>query len=189
MASELKLKQLQIEVRPGITLIAEVSTLDDVKAVLAAVQKAGLLDPSSLQAKTRERRQDDDSEQGETPERRVEIRAGLDKGTLATRQILGFKDGVPQLLRPNTFSTVSDAALVLMFAIESGLRQSSIPFEEFKAVFEEQNIKSGSSLSMLLNNLKNAGYLDKKSYLDTRKLRLAAKGERKAIEVLKDYGN
>lgn len=43
---------------------------------------------------------------------------------------------------------------------------------------------TGASLSMLTNNLKNAGYVDKK-YAADRTGRLMAKGENKASEVLK----
>jgi len=38
---------------------------------------------------------------------------------------------------------------------------------------------------MILNNLKNAGYVDKKAYEENRILLLTAKGERKGIEVVK----
>jgi Mn-dependent DtxR family transcriptional regulator len=38
---------------------------------------------------------------------------------------------------------------------------------------------------MLLSNLKNSNYIDKKAYSTDRTLTLTAKGEKKAIEVLK----
>jgi hypothetical protein len=98
---------------------------------------------------------------------------------------LAFKDDVPQLLRPSAFNKAMEAALVLLHAVETGLRNSTIEYESFKALYEDQNIKSGTPLSMLITNLRNLGYLDKKEYRDSRKLRLTPKGDKKAIEILK----
>lgn len=89
-------------------------------------------------------------------------------------------------MKPTLFNAVSDAALVLLFSVEAGLKRSSIEYEAFKGLYESQNIKSGSSLPMLLNNLKNANYIDKKTYDSDRTVRLTAKGEKRAINVLKE---
>jgi hypothetical protein len=78
-----------------------------------------------------------------------------------------------------------EAPLVLLHAVETGLRNSAIEYDSFKALYEDQNIKSGTPLSMLMTNLRNAGYLDKKEYREHRKLRLTPQGDKKAIEILK----
>ena len=50
---------------------------------------------------------------------------------------------------------------------------------------EAQNIKSGSPLAMLITNLKNSSYIDKKVYTEDKCLRLTAKGEKQAIDAIK----
>jgi hypothetical protein len=92
---------------------------------------------------------------------------------------------VPQLLRPSTFPSVSDATLALIYALEVGVRNTNIAYEDFKAVFDAQNIKTGTPLPMLLSNLKNSGYVDRAAYGSNRTVRLTAKGEKKAEEVLR----
>lgn len=192
MASNFKLKELRIIVKPGVTLIADVDTVEDVHALLENLSQNGLYDTKAIESgggDVEQRTEQSDARvDNETPESRIELRAELTRGYLRQKNVLAFKDGVPQLLRPTTFPAVTDAALVLIFAVEAGLKKSSISFDDFKALYEEQNIKSGSSLAMLLNNLKNAGYLDKKAYLSDRTIRLAAKGEKRAAEILKSQG-
>ena len=89
----------------------------------------------------------------ESPIARIETRASLASGKLASAKVLAFKDGNPQLLRPGAFASVSDATLSLLYAVEIGLKKPSIPYDDFKDLYDAQNIKSGSALAMLLTNL------------------------------------
>jgi hypothetical protein len=184
MNPHIKYKELQIKIAEGITLIAEVTNKEDVKAViedladLAMPLKKNLFDSGHANDET-----PDDG-----PERNLELRAGLSAGSLKLRNILAFKDGNPQLLRPSVFNSISDATLTLIFAVEAGLKTSTISLDDFKVLYDAQNIKSGSQLSMLLNNLKNSGYIDKGQYNNDRTIRLTAKGEKKATEVLSKIG-
>jgi hypothetical protein len=185
---DIKYKELQLKLAEGITLTVNVTSKDDIKAVLDDLAEFEL----SFQPNLRDKAQDlgnldPDTAEG-SPEKNLEVRAGLGAGNLRLRNILAFKDGIPQLLRPGSFSSISDATLTLIFAVEAGLKKSSIGFDDFKVLYDAQNIKSGSQLSMLLNNLKNSGYIDKGQYNNDRTIRLTAKGEKKATEVLSSIG-
>ncbi|SRR5258706_4302249 len=182
-----KIREVHIELENGIRVIAEVDSVNDIKGLFDELAKAKLLatQNTGIGVKATEQREKPDVRAEASPEARMETRANLAPGTLKKAKIIGFKDDIPQLMRPAALPSVSDASLVLIFAIESGLGQNSVEFEAFKGLYEAQNIKSGSSLSMLLNNLKNSGYIDSKLYNTERKVRLAAKGETKAVEVLK----
>lgn len=179
-----KLKEVQVTLASGGVVTADIESIEDLKKLLKDLEHLGVEPP-----KEREPRESDSgaggAESADTPEALVETRASLTKGTLRAKQVLAFKDGVPQLLRPNAFTSVSDASLALLFAVEAGLKKNSLEFDAFKGLYESQNIKSGSPVSMLLTNLRNAKYLDSKLYAADRKVRLTAKGETKAIEVLK----
>lgn len=180
-----KLKEVQVTLPNGVLITAEISTIEDVKELLKALEQLnlGLLDRTLDEAhKHTEKTTHSDSD---IPEVRVETRADLTIGSLRAKNVLAFKDSVPQLLRPNAFSSATDASLALLFSVEAGLKKSKLEFDAFRGLYESQNIKSGSPVSMLLTNLRNAQYLDSKLYSSERKLRLTAKGETKAIEVLK----
>jgi|GEM_PF-5605958 len=181
-----KLKEVEINISAGTVLTAEVDTVADLKQLLDDLEGLGLGNIALHQkekakdTETRARDVDNDS-----PESRIETRASLVPGSLRAKNVMAFKDGVPQLLRPSTFSSVADATVALLLAVETGLKKNSLEFDAFKALYESQNIKSGSPVSMLVTNLKNAQYVDTKLYSSERKLRLTAKGETKAVEVLK----
>jgi hypothetical protein len=180
-----KLSEVRVTLPNGTVVTAEVSNIDDIKELLSNLGQFGL-SPTHLKTNdllekpTKVEDSDIDS-----PEARVETRADLAGGSLRAKSVLAFKDGVPQLLRPNAFGSVADASVALLFAVEVGLKKNSLEFDAFKGLYESQNIKSGSPVSMLLTNLRNAKYLDSKLYSAERKVRLTAKGEAKAIEVLK----
>ncbi|MCG3114103.1 MAG: hypothetical protein LLH30_00305 [Candidatus Manganitrophus sp. SA1] len=177
-----KIREVHIEVQPGVTLVADVSSVEDLKSLLQDLAAEKLLTLSSWPTKKSEKQ--GEQLNGDDPSMRIEQRADLSAGALKKSNILAFKDNVPQLLKPNSFN-ISDATLVLLFCVEVGLKNSTVDFELFKGLYEDQNLKSGSPLTMLLTNLRNSGYLDKKMYAKDRNLRLTAKGEKKAIEVLK----
>lgn len=186
MSDKYILKEVHIEVQPGVKLVAEVSTLEALQNLLSELKTKNL----STIIKKDYKQEKEESKKGseipsDTPAGRVEINAGLAEGSLLKFNILAFKDNVPQLLRTNIFKNVMDAALVLLHAVETGLRNPTLEYDSFKALYEGQNIKSGTPLSMLMTNLRNSGYLDKKEYRDSRKLRLTPKGDKKAIEILK----
>lgn len=180
-----KLKKVQVTLSSGSVVTADIESIEDLKKLLKDLEHLGVEPVEPHQRKRQVDRDATETTSDETPEAHVEIRASLSKGSLRAKQILAFKGGVPQLLRPNAFDSVSDASVVLLFAVEAGLKKNSLEFDAFKGLYESQNIKSGSPVSMLLTNLRNAKYLDSKLYASERKVRLTAKGETKAIEVLK----
>ncbi|RJP28012.1 MAG: hypothetical protein C4533_05915 [Candidatus Omnitrophota bacterium] len=102
---------------------------------------------------------------------------------LRQSKIFSIKEDAVQLLKPNQFKTATEALCVLIFILESGLGKRDIPYEAFRNIFESQNIKSGSPLVMLMNNLKNAKYIDSKKY-DAKTISLTPKGQENAIGVL-----
>jgi hypothetical protein len=184
MSHNIKYKELQLKIAEGITLIVDVTSKDDIKAVLDDLAEFDISTRQKLGSKVRALSHSDSDMVEDSPEKHLEVRAGLGVGNLRVRNILAFKDEVPQLLRPGSFNSISDAMLTLIFAVEAGLKKSAISFDDFKTLYDAQNIKSGSQLSMLLNNLKNSGYIDKGQYNNNRTIRLTAKGEKKAAEVL-----
>ncbi len=185
MAASYKIREVQIDVKPGIRLLAEVESIDELKKLVSELAKAELLEVRAEPDGHKKTAVHKEPEVGDdAPAGRVELRAGLTQGSLKGKSVLAFKDGVPQLLRPNSFGNVTEATLALLFAIEVGMKRNPVEYDGFKAIYDDQNIKSGSPLPMLISNLKNAGYVDKGLYTGSRGLRLTAKGEKKAIEVL-----
>lgn len=185
MSSSYKIKEIHVELRPGVVLVADIDSVDAINKLLKDLQDTKLIALAHT-APEKKLGSKGSTPPADDPASRLELRANLPTGSLVSGNILGFKDNIPQLLRPNVFSAVIDAALVLLYAVEGGLQNTSIDYESFKGLYDSQNIKSGSPLTMLLTNLRNAGYLDKKAYTSDRTLRLTAKGEKKAGEVLKD---
>jgi hypothetical protein len=180
-----KITEVRVEVRPGVTLIAEVSSAEDLRELLEDLRKEGVWKVAATATKVAaESAAASESSLDETPEDRIETRASLTPGRLAAAKVIAFKDDTPQLLRPTVFASVFDAALSLIYAVEIGLKKSSIPYDDFKDLYDAQNIKSGTPLPMLLTNLRNAGYIDKKAYGADRTVRLTAKGATKAEEVI-----
>lgn len=187
MSAKYTLKEVHVEVNPGVTVIANVSSMDDIVSLLDDLKVWNLAPNVENKRPTGEqdRKGKQDSHLDDSPAARIETNAGMDKGSLAAKNILAFKDGIPQFLRPGAFGNVTDAALVLLHAIETGLKNQSIEYETFKGLYDSQNLKSGTPLSMLMTNLRNAGYLDKTTYSKDRRLRLTAKGDKRAVEIMK----
>jgi len=183
-----KISKVRVKVKPGVTLTADVSSAADVKQLLKDLEEEGFASPIETPrrkgiavAKAEPQHPGDES-----PLARIETRAALAPSKLVSAKILAFKDSNPQLLRPSDFESVSDATLSLLYAVEIGAKRPSIPFDDFRDLYDAQNIKSGSPLPVLLTNLRNAGYIDKKAYATDRTIRLTAKGETKAAEVFRD---
>jgi hypothetical protein len=185
MSNNYKIRELRVELRPGVVLVIDVDSIEAVNKILKDLRATKLFALEGAPGKEIK----DTKLPTEDPTSRLELRANLPGGSLSAKNILAFKDNVPQLLRPNLFKTVSDAALVLLYAVEGGLRQASIDYESFRGLYDSQNIKSGSPLAMLITNLRNANYIDRKAYLADRTLRLTAKGDRKAREVLNELAS
>jgi hypothetical protein len=186
MSDKYILKEVHIELQPGVKLVAEISSLEALQSLLTELKSKNL--SAVLKKEFKQEKEEGKKETDtlpDTPAARVEVNAELAKGSLLKSNVLAFKDGVPQLLRPGVFKTVVEASLILLHAVETGLRTSALEYDNFKALYEAQNIKSGTPLAMLMTNLRNSGYLDKKEYHQSRKLRLTPKGDRKAIEILK----
>lgn len=184
MTDNYTIREVQIELCPGVILISDVQSLSAVRKLLDDTKKEGLLD-KILEKNKEIKTEHDKGASTDDPVSKIELKAGITSGEIATANIIAFKDNVPQLMKPNSFTNPSDAVLFLLFAIETGLGRSKVDYDSFKGLYEDQNIKSGSPLTVMFTNLRNGGYLDKKEYLAGRSLRLTAKGEKKAIEVLK----
>lgn len=185
MPDSFKFREVQIQIQPGVTLVVDVGNSTELKALLQHLRDEGLA-PSATNTVSKETATPVDvPSASDDPSAIVEIRSELPSGSLAKKKVLAFKNGVPQLIRTGIFANVTDAVLVLLYAVEVGLRSGSIAYDNFKPLYESQGLKSGTSLPMLLNNLKNAGYIGKKQYDTSRTLTLSPKGSQKAEEVLK----
>ena len=53
------------------------------------------------------------------------------------------------------------------------------------SIAQRWTMKSGTPLAMLMTNLRNSGYLGKNIYKSDRRLRLTAKGDKRAREILR----
>jgi hypothetical protein len=188
MGDTFRIREVKIEMAGGVTITADVASLEEVKQLVEEAQALGL-EPVKVRDRQNggsDRRPPPEEHLPETddPLGRVALKADLDVSVLKKSNVLGFKDGTPQLMRPNVFN-LTDQMLVLLFALETGLKQPRSDFETFKGLYESHNIKSGSPFSMRVNDLKVQGHLDKKTYDNGRILSLTAKGEQKAIEALR----
>jgi hypothetical protein len=184
-----KIREVEVHLKPSVTLKVEIASLAALKKLLDDLDGHGFVTQQERHSSKHDTPPDPKRETrldaGADPVSKLETTAELPEGTLTKFKIVGFKDEIPQLLRPTVFSNVTDAVLVLLFAVEVGLQRKKIDYEGFKGLFDSQSIKSGSPLSMLVNNLKNSNYIDKKTYDAERNLSLSSKGQTKAIEVLK----
>jgi hypothetical protein len=187
MSEKYTLRQVQIEVSPGVILVSDVTSMEGIEQLLTDLKSHNLIIAKQKRDEDEGGRLEKDTplQIDDTPSDRIERNADLQKGCLSKQYILAFKDGIPQLLRTSIFDGPTDAALVLVHAVETGLKTSSMAYEAFKGLYEAQNLKSGTPLSMLMTNLRNSGYIDKSTYKDGRKLRLTPKGEKQAISILK----
>ena len=181
MADNYTFKEVQVTLQPGVILVVQVENISALKKLLKDLQTAEIFSEQKF-VEVNPISEKQNSE--DTPEHRVEIKAELPSGKIAKSNILAFKDNVPELPKASALS-VTDAVLILLLALETGLRKSKIEYEAFKALYDAQNIKSGSPLAMLITNLKNSSYIDKKVYTEEKCLRLTAKGEKQAIDALK----
>lgn len=180
-----KITGVTVEVKPGVVLTAEVSSPAELKQLLDDLHEEGFSSAAPAAKKQQAASPHIQAPVEESSIVLIETRASLASGSLAAAKVLAFKNEAPQLLRPGAFTSVSDATLSLLYAVEIGLKKPSIPFDDFKDLYDAQNIKSGTALPMLLTNLRNAGYIDKKTYAADRTVRLTAKGATKAEEVIK----
>lgn len=104
---------------------------------------------------------------------------------LRAMKIFSIKDQNVQLLKPNQFK-VMDAICVLLFILEVGIGKRDIEYDAFRDIFESQNIKSGSPLTMLMTNMKVAKYIDAKKY-SSKIVSLTPKGQEQAIAILNKF--
>jgi len=182
------LKMAEVRLSTGVTIVAEVASLEAIKQLVKDVEASRIGQLAHEPAEPRRAPATSTQSATEDPLGRMEVRAGLKLGSLGKAKVLAIKEGVPQLLHPSKFK-ITDALLVLMFAVETGLSHNPTAYDTFSAIYEAQNLKSGSPLSMLITNLRNQGYLDKRAYADGRSLRLTGKGEQKAFEVLRQLAD
>jgi hypothetical protein len=189
MSAKYEIKEVRVTLKTGVEVYAQVDSVEAIKQFLQDLAKSDLNILDGARGGTsrdgKPLNLNLGSPPSDTPISRVEIKASLNAGILIAKKVIAFKENVPQLLRPSLFSNVTEAVLALIFALEAGLQKSSIDYEAFKSLFEAQNIKSGSPLSTLLTNLRNAGYLDRTKFGADRSISLTGKGETKAIEVLR----
>src|SRR2546430_11392885 len=115
-----KITGVAVEVRPGVTLTVELSSPADLKQLLADLEKEGFAKAAVVERKVEPRTPvpAPPPDKDETPISRMETRISLPPGKLAGAKLIAFKDGVPQLLRPSAFESVSDATLSLLYAAE-----------------------------------------------------------------------
>jgi hypothetical protein len=185
MAEDYRIREARIRIQPGVVLIAEVSTINGLKSLLRDLQNEQIFAQQQRKESLTTVKKVESQVIHDDPLERMAIRAGLPTGVLKDSNVLAIKDGLPQLLRPSAFGAVTEATLLLLYSVEVGMKVNPVDFDAFKGIYDAQNIKSGSPLPVLLTNLRNGGYINKELYLSHRQVQLTAKGEKKAIEVMK----
>jgi hypothetical protein len=189
MPSPFEIKEIHVNLADGVKVVATVTSIEGIKALIGVLRSEKLV---SLTPPLPERPHGTPSppapkpQAKDTSEAKMETRAALQAGSLAKTKLIAFKDNIPQLLRPTVLKP-TDAVVILLFAVEAGLGNTKMDYQSFKDLYDAQNIKSGSPLAMKLTDLRNGGYIDKKSYSSDRSILLTAKGERKAIEVIRNF--
>lgn len=183
MSDDYKIKEVRVQLKSGALVVAEASSLEAVKKLLVDVSSfGGVAAPAEIVRTQKDG--DQRSQAGDDPYSLLEIKASMQAGTLSKAKIVAFKDNAPHLLKPNAFSNTTDAVLVLLLCLESGLKMSRISLDAFRGLYESQNIKSGSPLRIILTNLRAAGYINKSAYMSEKTIVLTGKGENKGIEAL-----
>ncbi len=186
MSTNYKIREVHIFLAEGFEVVADVASVGDIKQLIADLRAEGHKPVSDVQSPKKGQQVDDHKKlDSHSPLSKIELRAGIVEGQLSGQSILAIKADLPQLLRPNSFKSTTDALLALLFSIESALGRQSIPYDDFKTIFQSQGIKSGSPLPLLLSNLKLDNYINKKLYDSDREISLSPKGDKKAAEVLR----
>ena len=124
----------------------------------------------------------------EDPLSLIANRLETDLTTLKDSHVLGIKDDKVQILKPQKFS-VAEAILVLAFCYEVGLKrvgERSINYGELKLAYQDSGVKGNTPFKIAINNLKNAGHIDKNRYDSTQEIILKSKGMAKAGKHLKE---
>lgn len=111
---------------------------------------------------------------------------GITGADLRAKKIFSIKDQSIQLLKPNQFKKVMDAICVVLFVLEAGLGKRDIQYSIFRDIYDTQNIKSGSPLTMIMINMKGAKYIDAKKY-KAKVVSLTPKGQEQAINVINKF--
>lgn len=184
MPTNFKFRELRIQIRSDVLLVVEVSSIADVKAALDQLKDEELL--SAFPPPPKGKHDKPDKRDTDEPASIIELSADIPANSLSDNNVLAFKNGVPQLIRPNMFGSVTEAVLVLLYSVEVGLKNNTIAFDSFKQLYDGQSIKAGSPLPMLITNLKNSGYIDRRTYDTSRNLTLSPKGAKKAVAVIKE---
>lgn len=122
MSEAYKLKEVHIQMQDGVTLIAEVSSVAAVRALLDELG-GGDIKVIKHKATLKPPQYNNKEEGSDSPAARLESKAELTGGSLGAKKVLAFKDDVPELLKANTIS-ITDAVLILLFAVETGLRKN-----------------------------------------------------------------
>ncbi|MEK6890376.1 MAG: hypothetical protein AABX35_04270 [Nanoarchaeota archaeon] len=114
----------------------------------------------------------------------IEARLEIESNKLKSSQILGIKNNKVQLFKSQKF-TPTEAILVIAYCYEIGLKRQSINYEELKLAYQDSSVKGNTPFRMAINNIKNAGQIDKMKYDSSQEITLTPKGLTKAEEYLK----
>lgn len=165
-------------------IISNLSCLEKIKDQLVKFDKAfSQGQPSTIIPSIQP--QTTSSPEEDSYEKIANMLSNISPTELRAKKIFSIKDQNVQLLKPNQFK-VMDAICVLLFILEVGIGKRDIEYDSFRDIFESQNIKSGSPLTMLMTNMKVAKYIDAKKY-SSKIVSLTPKGQEQAIVVLNKF--
>jgi hypothetical protein len=121
--------------------------------------------------------------QKEDPLEKIALRLDMPGDKLRSASLFGVKAGKVQILRTQKFAA-SEALMAICFVSEIGVGRPALSYEDLKEAFEESRVRSKSPLYMIISNLGNLGYIDKKRYDSQQEVVLTAKGETKVREAI-----
>lgn len=119
----------------------------------------------------------------EDPTERVANRLDIDAAKLRDAKLFGIKGEKVQIFKAQKFAPF-EAVLAISFVSEIGIGKTALSYEELKEAYQESHIKSGSPLYMIISNIGNQGYIDKKRYESQKEIVLIAKGVEKVKEAI-----
>lgn len=114
-------------------------------------------------------------ELGDDPLALFATQLDVDYDEFKKSKLISIKNQTAQILKP-TALTPSESCYLLLAAAEYALGKSSISYEDWKELCDASKIKSKMPFYKFVNNAKNYGQINKKSYDSSKEIILEPKG-------------
>lgn len=109
---------------------------------------------------------------------------GVNPDDFVKSKLIAIKNDDVQILKP-TKITARNGGMLLLAINEYVFNNTTTPYKEWKELCEVSNLKSKTPIYQIAGDIKNGGYIDKKTYDNTPKKEM--KLTPKAIEVIRKF--